>query len=242
MNAPQKFDFEGHQVRTHIDESGAPWFSAKDVCEILGINQYRNAIDKLRGNERAVILLNASLKEAVVSEAGLYRIIFRSSKPSAVRFQDWVFTEVLPQIRKTGGYSTTGEWVAARKEGKGVRRITTDVYKTFIEYAIRQGSQSADKYFIHFSNMVNTALLEIEKENKPSNLRDLLNTAQLHQLSVAEQIITKSLVECMARNQFYKDSYKIAKERIQVYASTIGRSRIGTSDRQTLGLMAGCSK
>jgi Rha family phage regulatory protein len=127
-------------------------------------------------------------------------------------------------------------WIAARAEGKEVRKITTDIIAAFIEYARRQGSQSAEKYFMNFSKMVNAELLEIEGK-KPANLRDHLNTMQLHQLSVAEQIISRSIVECMARGAYYKDVYQDAKKRIQVYASTVGRSRIGASERQVVGLL-----
>lgn len=119
-----------------------------------------------------------------------------------------------------------------RSQGKVVRKMLTDTIQAFIEYASNQGSTSPERYYINFSKMVNDALLEFEK--KPENIRDNLNVVQLHQVSVAEHIITKSLIECTVKGLPYKDIFKIAKEKINVYASTVGRSRIGESARQTL--------
>lgn len=228
--------FEGRIVRTHVDDQGLPWFSAKDVCLILGIANHRDAVSKLDDDEKVSVLLDGSQKQIVVNESGLYTLIFRSNKIEARRFKKWVTSEVLPSIRKTGSYSRAS-WIEARAEGKNVRKITTDIISTFIDYAKRQGSQSAEMYFMNFSKMVNAELLEIEGK-KPAQIRDQLNVMQLHQLSVAEQIVSRTIVECMAQGRFYKDVYQDAKKRIQVYASTVGRSRIGASERQVVGLIA----
>lgn len=231
--------FEGHQVRTQLDETGQPWFSAKDVCLVLGYSKYRDAISKLDEDEmRPVKMDTLGGKQSLIAinESGLYSLILRSNKPEARRFKKWVTSEVLPSIRKTGGYSRSS-WIEARTEGKNVRKITTDIISSFIEYAKRQGSQSAEMYFMNFSKMVNAELLEIEGK-KPANIRDQLNVMQLHQLSVAEQVISRTIVECMAQGRFYKDVYQDAKKKIQVYAATVGRSRVGASERQVVGLIA----
>lgn len=128
-------------------------------------------------------------------------------------------------------------WQIARTEGKQVRKVTTDIIKIFIEYATKQGSKSAEMYYMNFSKMVNTALFEFEGK-LPQNLRDQANISQLHALSVAEQIISKSIVECMAKSLPYKEVYQIAKEKIAVYSSTLGKTKLGITERQCLGLPA----
>lgn len=125
-------------------------------------------------------------------------------------------------------------WIAARQEGKGVRKILTDTMKSFIEYAKSQGSESAEKYYMTFTKMVNEQLLEFDK--KPTNLRDQLNASQLHRISVAEQIIIQSIVDCMSKRVHYKEVYKIAKEKIHTLAITVGKSKLGQTENQTLKL------
>lgn len=110
-NEIQQFDFKGALLRTLTDEAGEPWFVAKDVCDILGINtnHLREALDddeitNLRNSE---VWNQPGRAPLIISEPGLYKLIMRSRKPEAKEFQRWVTHEVLPQIRKTGGYIPT---------------------------------------------------------------------------------------------------------------------------------------
>ena len=114
-NEIQKFDFRGASLRTLTDETGEPWFVAKDACDILGMSNPSMAITALDKDEVAQIdpkdylgSENRSNQAVnIVSEPGLYKLIMRSRKPEAKEFQRWVTHEVLPQIRKTGGYIPT---------------------------------------------------------------------------------------------------------------------------------------
>lgn len=111
-NEIQRFDFRGASLRTLTDEEGEPWFVAKDVCDILGMSNPSMAVIALDKDEVAQIdpkdylgSENRSNQAVnIVSEPGLYKLIMRSRKPEAKEFQRWVTHEVLPQIRKTGGY------------------------------------------------------------------------------------------------------------------------------------------
>lgn len=111
-NEMQRFDFRGAALRTLTDEAGEPWFVAKDVCDILGMSNPSMAVTALDKDEVAQIdpkdylgSENRSNQAVnIVSEPGLYKLIMRSRKPEAKEFQRWVTHEVLPQIRKTGGY------------------------------------------------------------------------------------------------------------------------------------------
>lgn len=97
-------DFGAIRVST---VEGEPWFVAKDVCDALGISKYRDAVSRLDDDERGSVLvdtLGGAQETSTVSEPGLYKLIMRSRKPEAKAFQRWVTHEVLPAIRKTGGY------------------------------------------------------------------------------------------------------------------------------------------
>lgn len=112
--------FDGNNVEV-FEYEGKVLFNPKDVASILeiGDSATRMAISKM--NERQVIKLkNSNVKdidfrklhntgENFLTESGVYRLIMRSSKPEAERFQDWVTDEVLPTIRKTGGYINNTE-------------------------------------------------------------------------------------------------------------------------------------
>jgi len=100
--------FEGKDLRHHLDSSGEVWFVAKDVMEILGIKSQAHALRKLDADQGGEVELQSPSgfqKYATVSESGLYDLVMQSNKPSARPFQRWVTKEVLPSIRKTGSYS-----------------------------------------------------------------------------------------------------------------------------------------
>ena len=103
------FDFKSNPVRIELIDN-EPFFCLADVCSVLNIkNSRRVSSDMLNedGVRKTYIIdaLNRQQEITVINEPNLYRIIFRSNKAEAIEFQNWVFEEVLPQIRKTGSYS-----------------------------------------------------------------------------------------------------------------------------------------
>lgn len=107
-NEMQRFDFKGASLRTLIDKAGEPWFVAKDVCDILGtdtrdLHKILES-DEITNVDSIHIAQNGGKAPLIISEPGLYRLVMKSRKPEAKEFQRWVTHEVLPQIRKTGGY------------------------------------------------------------------------------------------------------------------------------------------
>lgn len=106
-NEMQRFDFKGASLRTLTDEAGEPWFVAKDVCDILEISNPSDALKRLDDDERSRFNLGRQGETNIVNEAGLYVLVLGSRKPEAHEFKRWVTHEVLPQIRKTGGYIPT---------------------------------------------------------------------------------------------------------------------------------------
>lgn len=111
-NEIQQFDFRGASLRTLTDKAGEPWFVAKDVCDILELTNPAVALQSLDDDEKtnlsnSYVWSESGRRPLIISEPGLYRLVMRSRKPEAKEFQRWVTHEVLPQIRKTGGYIPT---------------------------------------------------------------------------------------------------------------------------------------
>lgn len=112
----QTFQFHTHQLNVIVDDSGEPWFIAKQVAEILEYSDAEAMTRKLDNDEksnRQIVGLKSG--EAYgpnsggrgitcISESGLYSALLTSKKPAAKAFKRWVTHEVLPSIRKTGGY------------------------------------------------------------------------------------------------------------------------------------------
>lgn len=109
----QTFTFNAASVRVLTDEASESWFVAKDVCNVLELNNVSQALSRLDDDEKQNIILNDGISRnpnrAIVSESGLYALILASRKPEACKFKRWITHEVLPQIRKTGGYIPSSE-------------------------------------------------------------------------------------------------------------------------------------
>ncbi len=105
------FEFQGQELR-FVGTPEAPEWVASDVISILypgsrreNLRNYLSKVpDEWKGNKR-IITLGGKQTVATLFEPGLYWLIARSDSPIAVRFQKWVFSEVLPSIRRTGSYA-----------------------------------------------------------------------------------------------------------------------------------------
>lgn len=105
------------KIRTLTDENGEPLFCAKDVCDVLGYKKSRNAVNQLVNPyalKQGVWVVTGIKKDGseakrkcqmiFVNESGFYALVLGSKLSTAVKFKNWVTSDVLPQIRKTGGY------------------------------------------------------------------------------------------------------------------------------------------
>lgn len=121
MNELRLFNFENNQVRTLLinDE---PWFVGKDVAEILGYSNPRDALSKhVDSEDKNSVAIHDGNKGnpnlTIINESGVYALVFGSKLQSAKKFKHWVTSEVLPTLRKTGSYATpqlTGEELMAK--------------------------------------------------------------------------------------------------------------------------------
>lgn len=100
------------QVRT-IQQNGEPWFVGKDVAEILGYSNTKDAIAKHVDDEdklgAQIATSGQNRNMTIINESGLYSLILSSKMPKAKEFKRWVTSEVIPAIRKTGGYIAGSE-------------------------------------------------------------------------------------------------------------------------------------
>ena len=105
MNDITIFNHLGNDIRVTIDEYGEPWFTAKDVCNILELSNPRTSLALLDEEEKGVHTMDTpggKQELTTVNESGLYTLILKSRKPEAKAFKRWVTSEVLPSIRKHG--------------------------------------------------------------------------------------------------------------------------------------------
>ncbi|MFW1934678.1 Bro-N domain-containing protein [Acinetobacter sp. ULE_I046] len=105
---PSIFNFNEHGVRVTLDSNNEPLFCLADICKALDIkNQNPKRFNlNLKGLHKMSSPTSSGIQTLTfISEENLYRIVFRSNKAEALNFQNWVFAEVLPTIRKTGSYS-----------------------------------------------------------------------------------------------------------------------------------------
>ena len=113
MNNLQIFNSpEFGQVRT-IQQNEEPWFVGKDVAEILGYSNTKDAIAKHVDDEdklgAQIATSGQNRNMTIINESGLYSLILSSKMPKAKEFKHWVTSEVIPAIRKTGGYIAGSE-------------------------------------------------------------------------------------------------------------------------------------
>lgn len=112
--------FDDNLVRIVMRE-GEPWFVGKDVCRVLGIVDHHQALGRLDDDERGGYTAptpKGDQEMIVISEPGVYRLVFTSRKAEAEAFKRWLAHEVIPSIRKTGAYAmpeaiSSPEWPAA---------------------------------------------------------------------------------------------------------------------------------
>ena len=132
LKAP--FLFSENDIRTALDEAGNPWFCARDICLALDIlwSGGSKSLGNMPENWQGAVYYptpGGRQETIFVNEAGLYKLIFRSNKPKAEEFANWVCEEVLPSIRKTGGYGV-GKAVDLLACHKAIHAFLDDLMKT----------------------------------------------------------------------------------------------------------------
>ncbi|MGD0262493.1 MAG: BRO family protein [Verrucomicrobiota bacterium] len=123
-------DEKHHKIRT-VTIDGEAWFYALDICEALDIKNSRDALGRLDDDEKRTVgsadssVVASRTNPQIISESGLYNLVFQSRKEEARRFRKWVTSEVLPRIRKTGSFG-----MVSIKTPKFVRRFNDNWDRT----------------------------------------------------------------------------------------------------------------
>ena len=127
------------------------------------------------------------------------------------------------------------EWIEARAQNKYQRKETTDVIKLFVDYAKKQGSQNAEQYYINITKMENQSLVPLEfLQQKFPNLREVVDKYTLDKLKMCDEVIAQALVDGMQKELYYKEIYKLARERVMIYAELLnGNVRRKLEDTKT---------
>ena len=195
MSDVQSFEHEQFgRVRVVVID-GITYFVGKDVAQALGYQKPQNAIATHVDEEDKTTALirgtgsNYKSKTVLINESGLYSLILSSKLPDAKKFKRWVTAEVLPAIIRTGEYvdpkRKSAHWIKTRQLGKETRKQETDIIKTFIEYARKQGSKRPEVAFYSAISLLANYSVGLPKKGG----RDDANVFQLNNLDLVEGII-----------------------------------------------------
>lgn len=183
------FNFDDQEVRTLLIDD-EPYFVGKDVATILGYVKPANAIkkyvpDKFKGVTK-MMTPGGKQEMTVISEPGLYKLIFKSHASNAERFTDWVAEEVLPAIRKHGAYMTPKTIEEALLNPDTIIRLATDLKKEregrlIAEQRVNELTPKASYYDKVLANKSLVTITAIAKDYGMSGQR---MNALLHKLGV----------------------------------------------------------
>lgn len=142
----KNFDFEGKQVRSMLLDN-EPWFVLKDVCDVLGlrVDATKKRLDLQDHTTNGVLAADGKVRRmAVVNESGLYDVILDSRKPEARQFRRWITSEVIPSIRKHGGYLTEEKIEEALFNPDVIIKLATDLKEERLKRAELEAQKALD--------------------------------------------------------------------------------------------------
>ena len=221
-------DFLGTKCDFYTDESGNIFMSRTQVGYALQYRQPQHAIlmvhqrhkDRLdkfsievKGSQFDTPYFNKDKSASVwmYKERGIYEVCRWSNQKVADDFNDWVY-DVILSIKENGYYIASEKdekWLGIRQETKEVRKAETDQIKLFVEYARKQGSQHADRYYVLLTKLINNRL-GIE-----SGGRDEADQRTLMHLKSLETVVELHLTTLMTEGLPYKEVYQGVKRCIE---------------------------
>lgn len=161
----QPFNFQGHEVRVVQGQDGQPRWVAIDVSRVLGFSEASAMTRHLDDEEKGLSSWQTpggSQQMITITESGLYSAILRSRKPEAKEFKRWVTGEVLPSIRRHGGYLTDQKIAEALDDPDTIIRLATSLKEERARRAALETQQKIDAPKVIFADAVavsNTAIL-----------------------------------------------------------------------------------
>ena len=174
MEELQLFNFEGNKVRT-IKIKDEIYFVGKDVAKILGYARLQKAVnDHVDPEDKTELIVNISQSSQnrtkpemtlLITESGVYSLIFNSKMPNAKRFKHWVTSEVLPAIRKHGAYMTDEKAFNVVHNKNGLADLLQQAADQLKQKDIRIEEVEAEN-----KNLT----IQLEESNKKANYLDLI--------------------------------------------------------------------
>lgn len=182
----QMFNFENREVRMHMVD-GDPWFVGKDVADVLGYSETNAMTRRLNDDDFISVKLSGmNMKSVLINESGLYAAVMGSKLDSSRKFQRWVTKEVLPSIRKHGGYLTPEKIEEALLNPDTLIQLATNLkeertQRLLAEQRVNELQPKADYYD---SILKNKSLMTISVIAKNYGMSAKGMNALLHDLGV----------------------------------------------------------
>lgn len=151
------FTYGDHQVRVVTGADGEPWFVAADIAKALGYSIAPAMVRSLADDEKGMQIVHTpggDQKAAIISEAGLYSAVLRSKAPGAQAFKRWVTHEVLPTIRKRGGYLTPEAAEKALTDPDFIIRLATSLKEERTKRQAAEAQIEADAPHTRFGRTI----------------------------------------------------------------------------------------
>lgn len=164
MNELKIFENSAFGAVRVVMKDGEPWFVAKDVCECLELTNTSQTLSYLDDDEKGITTNDTpggAQEMSIVSEAGLYSLILRSRKPEAKAFKRWITHEVLPAIRKHGGYLTPAKLEEALTDPDTIIRLATDLKAEREKRRELEAQAAADRPRVVFAESIEVAKTSI---------------------------------------------------------------------------------
>lgn len=184
---PFQIPGEGFDLRVLLLD-GEPWFVAADVARVLGYRDASHAVRVLKSGEKRPHLMGTpggQQEILLISEPGFYRLVMRSNRPEADAFQTWVTAEVLPSIRKTGGYGVQ----------PALPQSLPEALRAYADEIVRRESAEVEMRAAHeqrIEAVSRAAILDAQVEQARPKLAaydDFLNLTGLLQVAEAAQAL-----------------------------------------------------
>lgn len=174
MNEITSYVFDGSNVRTLVID-GQPYFVGKDVAEILGYANTRDALSKhVDSEDKNTVAIHDGIKrgnpnQTVINESGLYSLILGSKLPQAKEFKHWVTSEVLPTIRNHGAYMTDEKIEEALLNPDTLIKLATELKtererRSIAEQRVNELTPKASYYDLVLSNESLVTITQIAKD------------------------------------------------------------------------------
>ena len=190
MNDITVYNFSKNELRTEAKD-GQVWFCLADCMSALELKTKTTKMRLAENGVRKTYLIDSMGREqqaTFINEPNLYRLIFRSNKPQAQAFADWVYNEVLPSIRKTGSYG-----VPALTEDKAVMKAIGGLVKKCCAVVVREEINKVlnPEKTEHWEVNDNDLILQLRRWHATLNKSETLEFRRLH----AENDLLKQKLE-----------------------------------------------